>query len=65
MCSLNRSNKGYVKRKKTIKNWDWSPFELDVDVENFAFFIRSSKMRILNISSASFLPHLCYTRLEK
>ena len=32
-----------------IKNWDWSPFEIDAGVENFG---RSLKMKILNIFSA-------------
>ena len=45
MSSLNRSNKVYVKIKKSIKNWDWSPFEIDAGVESFAFFIRSWEMK--------------------
>ena len=39
-------------KKKPIKNWDLSPFEIDAGVESFAFFIRSWKMKILNIYSA-------------
>ena len=34
------------------ENWDWSPFEIEAGVESFAFFIRSWKMKILNIYSA-------------
>ena len=51
-------------KKKPIKNWDLSPFEIDAGVESFAFFIRSWKMKILNIYSAWFLPDARYTRLE-
>ena len=61
MSSLNRSNKVYVKIKKSIKNWDWSPFEIDAGVESFAFFIRSWEMKIKNIYSAWFLPEARYT----
>ena len=65
MSSLNRSDKGGLRqKKKSIKNWDWSPFEIDAGVENFVFFIRWWKMRILNIFSASFLSDAPYTRLE-
>ena len=46
------------------ENWDWSPFEIEAGVESFAFFIRSWKMKILNIYSSSFLPDARYTRLE-
>ena len=46
------------------ENWDWSPFEIKAGVESFAFFIRSWKMKILNIYSSSFLPDARYTRLE-
>ena len=35
MSSLNRRNKGYVKRKKSIKNWNWIHFEIDVSVKTF------------------------------
>ena len=39
-------------KKKSIKNWDRSPFEIDAGAESFIFFIRSWKMKILNIYSA-------------
>ena len=39
-------------KEKSIKNWDWSTLEIDTGVEDFAYFIRSWKMKILNISSA-------------
>ena len=51
-------------KKKNIKNWDWSPFEIDAGVESFNFFTRSWKMKILNIYSAGFLTDARYTRLE-
>ena len=51
-------------KKKPIKNWDLSPFEIDAGVESFAFFIRSWKMKILNIYSAWFLPDARYTQRE-
>ena len=61
MSSLNRSNKGYVKRKKSMKNWGWRSFKIDTGLESFAFFIRSWKMKILNIYSAWFLPRSLYS----
>ena len=35
--------------KNTIKNWDWSPFEINAGVEGFAFFIRSWKMNLFSL----------------
>ena len=39
-------------KEKSIRNWDWSPFEIAAGVENFAFFIRSWKIKILHIFPA-------------
>ena len=53
MSSLTGAIRGTSKKKKkSVKNWDWSPLEIDTGVENFAFFRRSWKTKILNISSA-------------
>ena len=27
-------------KEKNFKNWDWSPLEIDTDVEDFAFFYK-------------------------
>ena len=42
-------------KKKSITNWDCNPFKIDLGVENLAFFIRSWKMKILNIFSVWYL----------
>ena len=55
---------GVRQKKKFIKNWDWSPFEIYAGVESFAFFVRSWKRKILNIYSVWFLPDARYTRLK-
>ena len=36
-------------KEKSIKNWYWSYFEINADVESFFFFISSWNMKILNI----------------
>ena len=57
--------KGYIKRKKSIKNWDWLESLWDRRwCRKLWLFIRSWKMRILNISSAWFLPNAPHNRLE-
>ena len=45
--ALTRAIRG-TSKEKSIKNWDWSPFEIDAGVESFVFFIRSWEMKILN-----------------
>ena len=50
MSSLSRSNKGYFKRKESIKYWDSSPSEIDAGVENFVFFYKVLKNKNPNIS---------------
>ena len=53
MCNLNRSNKkGIRQNKKIYQELGYCPFEIDDDVENIAFFVRSWKIRVLNISSS-------------
>ena len=58
--ALSGAARGYQK-KKSIKNCDWSHFEVDAVVENLAFFISSWKIKI---SSAWLLPDARYTRLK-
>ena len=55
---------GTSSTEKPIKNWGWNFFEIIAGVESFFFFIRSWKMKILNIYSAWFLPDARYTRLK-
>ena len=45
--ALTRAIRG-TSKEKSIKNWDWSPFEIDAGVESSVFFIRSWEMKILN-----------------
>ena len=43
---------GTSSKEKPIKNWGWNFFKIIAGVESVFFFIRSWKMKILNIYSA-------------
>ena len=62
-CSaLKSTSKEYIKRNQLLRIWIWLPLRLMS--LNFTFFIRSWKMKSLNISPAWFPQNARYTWLE-
>ena len=62
-CSaLKSTSKKYIKRNQLLRIWIWLPLRLMS--LNFTFFIRSWKMKTLNISPAWFPQNARYTWLE-